>query len=83
MLTLRELIRTPLSFLFVTPTMEERVVQYLIREHHNGRSVIDVLEDPFVRNRLRPEQRTRLLDHPELAHAVASDLELARTPRAA
>ena len=33
----------------------------------------DVLEDKYVVNRLSPEQRKRLLDRPEIVHAVGED----------
>lgn len=74
MLTWSTLIRTPFSFLFVRTRLEERMVEYVVREHRNGRVLEAILADPYVRNRLGAEQRARLLDHPELVHAVADDL---------
>ena len=32
--------------------VEERVIEYVIREVRNGRRLMEVMEDPFVRNRL-------------------------------
>lgn len=62
------------SFLFQRSTGEERVAQYVIREHDRGRPLAEVLEDKYVVNRLQsPEQRARLLDRPEVLHAVGSD----------
>ena len=40
------------SFLFQRSTQEERVAQYVIREHDRGRSLHDILEDKYVVNRL-------------------------------
>jgi hypothetical protein len=61
------------SFLFQRSTSEERVAQYVIREHDRGRSLDDILEDKYVVNRLPdPEQRARLLDRPEVVHAVGA-----------
>src|SRR5436190_732326 len=40
------------SFLFQRSTQEERVAQYVIREHDRGRSLNDILEDKYVVNRL-------------------------------
>ena len=55
------------SFLFQRSTSEERVAQYVIREHDRGRSLHDILEDKYVVNRLpSQEQRDRLLDRPEV-----------------
>lgn len=62
------------SFLFQRSTHEERVAQYVIREHDRGRPLAEILEDRYVQNRLQtPEQRARLLDRPEILHAVGHD----------
>jgi len=52
---------------------EERMAQYVIREHHRGRTLAEVLDDPYVRNRCTPEQIRRLLDRPEVVQAVGAD----------
>jgi len=53
------------SFLFERSSGEERVAQYVVREHDRGRSLNEILEDKYVVNRLKtPEQRARLLDRP-------------------
>jgi hypothetical protein len=63
------------SFLFQSSTKEERVAEYVIREHDRGRSLNDILEDKYVVNRLpSPDQRARLLDRPEILHAVGGDM---------
>jgi hypothetical protein len=62
------------SFLFQRPTNEDRVAQYVLREHARGRALADILTDHFVTNRLEtPTQRARLLDHPEIVHAFGAD----------
>src|SRR5262249_44524367 len=63
------------SFLFQRSTREERVAQYVIREHSRGRPLKEILEDHYVINRLTtPEQRARLLDRPEILHAFGEDI---------
>jgi hypothetical protein len=63
------------SFLFQRSTSEDRVAQYVIREHDRGRPLSEILEDRYVVNRLQsPEQRARLLDRPEIIHAVGGDM---------
>jgi hypothetical protein len=63
------------SFLFQRPADEDRVAQYVIREHDRGRALHDILEDKYVVNRLpSQEQRDRLLDRPEIIHAVGGDM---------
>jgi hypothetical protein len=62
------------SFLFQRTTAEERVAQYVVREHSRGRALAEILEDKYVVNRLpSPEQRARLLDRPEVLHAVGTE----------
>lgn len=69
------------SFLFQRSGAEERVAQYVIREHGRGRALAEILEDKYVVNRLpSPDQRARLLDRPEILQAVGSEqAEAAKT----
>ena len=73
MLKLSSVLRNPFSFLFTRSSAEERVAAYVIREHERGRSLQEILEDPYVRNRLSPEQRARLLDRPDIIRAIGQD----------
>ena len=69
------------SFLFQRSTSEERVAQYVIREHDRGRALHDILEDKYVVNRLpSQEQRDRLLDRPRSSTRSAATRP--RPPRA-
>jgi hypothetical protein len=77
-------LRNPFSFLFATSKKEERIVQYIIREHDRGRSLNDILEDPFIRNRCTKDEIGRLLERPELIKALGEDIvESARAGRPA
>jgi hypothetical protein len=73
------------GFLFQRSSAEDRVAQYVIREHDRGRALSEILEDKYVVNRLTsPEQRARLLDRPEVLHAVGADMaEAAKTSASA
>jgi hypothetical protein len=62
--------RNPFSFLFQRSSGEDRVAAYVIREHARGRPLAEVLEDRYVQNRLTPEGQRRLLDRPEVIHAI-------------
>jgi hypothetical protein len=73
MLKLSSVLRNPFSFLFARSSAEERVAAYIIREHERGRSLQEILEDPYVRNRLSPQQRARLLDRPDIIRAIGQD----------
>jgi hemerythrin-like domain-containing protein len=71
--------RNPFSFLFTRSSAEEQVVAYLIREHRRGRRLAEILQDRYVQNRLTPQQQARLLDRPEVIHALGEqDVDAAR-----
>ena len=74
------MLKSPFSFLFTRTKAEEVVAEYVIREHHLGRALNDILEDSYVTNRLSPEQVRRLLDRPDIVHAVGDDLISAHRP---
>jgi hypothetical protein len=63
-------LRNPFSFLFTRSPAERYVERYVLREHARGRSLEEILDDPYVRNRCSREQRARLLDRPEIVAAV-------------
>jgi hypothetical protein len=67
-----------LAFLFVRRQSEELAAEHLIREHHDGRALSDILHDPYVTNRCTHEQLERLLDRPDVVRAVGDDLHTAR-----
>jgi hypothetical protein len=67
-------IKGAFSFLWSRSQSEERVAQYVIREHHRGRPLNDILEDHYVTNRLSAEQVKRLLDRPDVLHALGEGL---------
>jgi hypothetical protein len=69
-----DVIRGAFSFLASKSQNEERIAQYVIREHHRGRPLTEILEDRYVTNRCTAEQIRRLLDRPEIVHAVGDDL---------
>jgi hypothetical protein len=66
-------LRNPFSFLFATTKKEERVAEYIIREHDRGRSLNEILEDPYIRNRCSKEEIGRVLERPELIHELGED----------
>jgi hypothetical protein len=67
---LSTLLRSPFSFLFARSSQEERLAAYVIREHERGRPLREIVEDPYIRNRATPQEIARLLDRPEVVHAL-------------
>lgn len=61
--------------------VEERVIEYVIREVHNGRALMEVMEDPYVRNRLNDSKRQGVLENTEVITALEEEIHSAfRTP---
>lgn len=57
--------------------VEERVLQYIIRELHQGRRIEVVLSDPYVRNRLNESKIEELLENEKVLRAVQEELNKA------
>ena len=69
-----DMLRSPFAFLFTRPQKEKLAAEYVIREHHRGRSLRDILDDPYIRNRCTDEQVRRVLEQPEVIHAIGEDV---------
>ena len=54
--------------------VEERVVEYVIREVHNGRKLSEALADPYVKNRLSDEKLAHVLESPEVVEALEEQI---------
>lgn len=52
---------------------QDALAAYVIREHKQGRSLEEILEDPYLRNRASEEQRLRILERPDVIHAVGEN----------
>jgi hypothetical protein len=80
---LRETIAGAFSFLGTRSQSEERMAQYVIREHERGRSLEEILDDPYVKNRCTEREVARVLERPEVIHALGDDIAAAaRTEQA-
>ena len=54
--------------------IEERVIEYVVREVHNGRRLMEVIDDPYVRNRLSDEKRAEIFESPEVMDALEQEI---------
>lgn len=52
---------------------EDALAAYVVREHRLGRSLEEILDDAYLKNRASDEQRLRLLERPEVIRAVGED----------
>ncbi|HEY5506916.1 MAG TPA: hypothetical protein VIK83_05420 [Coriobacteriia bacterium] len=60
-----------------TDELEERVVEYVVREVGNGRKLDEALHDPYVRNRLSEEKLRKVLETPEVITAMEQSISAA------
>lgn len=77
MSALKSFLRNPLSpfsFLFTKSSSEERIAGYIIREHGRGKTIDDILDDPYIRNRMTIQEVGRVLERPDVLHAIGDDL---------
>jgi len=70
---LSKFFRNPFAMLFARSSREDRLAAYVIREHKLGRTLQDILDDPYVRNRSTELERERLFERPDVIHAVGED----------
>jgi hypothetical protein len=71
---LSNLFRNPFSFLGARSQNEQRMAAYIIREHGRGRSLEEILDDPYIRNRAEGQSLGRVLERPEVIHAIGEDV---------
>ena len=64
--------------MFTPKGAEDRVAAYVIREHGRGRTLDDILDDPYVVNRLSEQEVARVLERPEVVKAIGDDMAEAR-----
>jgi hypothetical protein len=64
------------------PSKEEALAAYIVREHKQGRSLDEILDDAYLKNRATEEQRLRLLERPEVIRAVGEDTAAMAADRA-
>ena len=56
--------------------LEDRIVEYVVREVRNGRKLADALADPYVRNRLSDERVQHVLENPEIVAVIEQQISL-------
>jgi hypothetical protein len=71
-------VRSPLAFLFPKSQKESLVAEHIIREHHRGRALEEILKDSYVTNRLSREQIDRVLERPEVISSIGDDIAAER-----
>jgi hypothetical protein len=52
----------------------KRLIEYCTRQLKGGRPLAEVLEDPYVTNRLSPLERRALLEEPEIIEATHEEV---------
>lgn len=65
---------SPFSFLFAKSSSEHRIAAYIIREHDRGKTIDDILDDPYIRNRMTVQEVGRVLERPDVLRAIGDDM---------
>jgi len=65
---------SPFGFLFTKSSAEDRVAAYVIRKHDRGRGIDDILDDPYVKNRLEKAAVARIIERPDVLRAIGDDI---------
>jgi hypothetical protein len=77
-------LKSPFGFLFPGSHTADLVAEHIIREHHRGRSLNDILDDAYVKNTIGDHKINRVLSREDVIHAIGEDTVAAfRTPPAA
>lgn len=72
MLRSRSSLGGPFGFLFARSAVEDRLAAYILREHRRGRSLTEILDDPYVQKRTTEHQRKRVLEREDVIHAFGA-----------
>jgi hypothetical protein len=62
------------SFVGSSSSQEERVAAYVVREHDRGRSLNEILADPYVQNRCSEREVARVLERPDVIKSLGEDI---------
>lgn len=54
--------------------IEERVCDFVVEEIGKGRQLADVLDDPYVKNRINEERRLSILQNCDVVDAVEDEI---------
>ena len=78
-------VKNPFGSVFGSSRRENFLARHVLREHARGRQLVEIFDDPYVRNWSTTADRRRLLDTPEVVAALGENAvdELRRTLRRA
>ena len=74
-------LRKPFESLFNRPGREDQLAAYVIREHGLGRSMDEIMDDPYLKNRATESQRRMLLENPDVLKAIGEHTAQSATDR--
>jgi len=57
--------------------VEERMIRFIVQEIHNGKSLKEAMDEPYVQNNTSAEWRKEILERPELVRAVDEEMQKA------
>ncbi|MCL2881363.1 MAG: hypothetical protein FWF45_00515 [Coriobacteriia bacterium] len=66
------------GYQFGIGVLERRAITYIIDEMDAGRELFDILNDPYIKNRIDPSKRHQLLTDSDLLDAFKEEIGKAR-----
>ncbi|MCK4777996.1 MAG: hypothetical protein KAS39_06415 [Actinomycetia bacterium] len=54
--------------------VEERVINYTLKELQNGKRLRNIIEDPYVKNRIPEEKISHIIENPQIIEAVEEEI---------
>ncbi len=68
---LSKFFRNPFSQIVSSGSREDQLAAYVIREHGLGRTIDEIADDPYLRNRASEDEIRKLIQRPDVIRAVA------------
>ncbi|MDO5045002.1 MAG: hypothetical protein Q4E22_06895 [Coriobacteriia bacterium] len=59
---------------FADNTFEDRMIDYIVDNIDEGKSLEEILNAPYVKNRLNEAERDQILNNPEIAQASLEEV---------
>lgn len=56
-------------------TVSERVVQYVVDQLDNGKTITEILNNPYIKEKLTDTQRAAILSDPAIAQAELDEVK--------
>ncbi len=60
---------------FDANNLEDTIVDYIVNQIDEGKVLSEIMDSPFVKNRINDAQRDQILNNPEIAQATLDEVK--------